>query len=186
MTDDNGKPRYPMCVEYGLRPHSANSMEDEYLCASYIEAFLNGHPGYKPIVSKDLYDSAIARGDGYLLEAEKHFDTIQALKVELDEWKAAHATIAKYETSELGIAQLRAKELSIQLDAARAEFKEYRTHYDRIFAKSVVIPTEEYAEICARSARLVEALKEIIDVCGSSTLQVKIAREALVEWVEVE
>lgn len=51
ITYGEGKPdaQYPLCESVGLTPHGVSNVcsENEYLCASYVEAYLAGHPAYK-------------------------------------------------------------------------------------------------------------------------------------------
>lgn len=108
-TDDS--PKYPKCLEYGLKPHPVTKIchEDEYLCASYVEAFLNGHEAYKSIVSKEEYDRVCAErdelhslfaaaaahvmpgefdsADAYLIEFNRTRKERDQLKAELDKLK---------------------------------------------------------------------------------------------------
>jgi chromosome segregation ATPase len=49
-------------------------------------------------------------------------------------------------------------ELLGSLEKLRREFSEYKTHYDRIFERSIVIASEEYEKLIISRSKCMEAL----------------------------
>lgn len=57
-----------------------------------------------------------------------------------------------------------AEMLAEELKAVTEEYKNYKTHYDRIFANSVVVPQDDYAALISERDRYKKALEEVMPI----------------------